>query len=268
MAKHRPVCAKTTLPPYRARLRRPGAGILDISVLRTGMGFISAAIAACLSTPVHAQSSSLNGEVALSSQLVDRGLPITPETPILQGAGTWTSPSGWSLGLSGSTETDSPGHFTEAQARGSRYWLLATDWQMQASLLYYNYSGSVRFYDRAEAGVNWIYRDILTLGLSAISVVGSPDHRLRGAADLNFHWPLAWNFSVSAGLGIAQPLLTPYNYEVVEHTNLYGYGMVGLVWAYGSWRAEFDHVMTDSDMRRQRGGPGTMPWIVTISRSF
>src|SRR3569623_370236 len=63
---------------------------------------------ACLPAAAHAQSR-LDGKIALSSQLVDRGLAITPATPILQGAVSWASPAGWSLGVAAAVETRSPG---------------------------------------------------------------------------------------------------------------------------------------------------------------
>jgi hypothetical protein len=244
-----------------------------LSVVCTGLGFLSAAMGACLPTPLHAQSSGLSGVAALSSQLDDRGLAITPATPIAQGAVTWASPAGWALGLSGSTEVRSPGRFAEVLVQGSRYWALSGNWQVQANLLYYSYSGSARSraYDRAEAGVNWIYRDILTFGLSAARAIGAQDHRPRGAADANFHWPLAWHFSLSAGAGVAQPLIAPYGpYGPYSHNNtsLYGYGLAGLIWERSSWRVELDRVMTDEGMRRQQGDMRAQPWVATISLSF
>ena len=54
---------------------------------------------------------------------------------------------------------------------------------MQASLLYYRHSGDARStaYDRGEAGINWLYRDTLTFGVSAIRLIGAGDRtRLRG----------------------------------------------------------------------------------------
>ncbi|WP_460877133.1 TorF family putative porin [Rhodanobacter koreensis] len=236
------------------------------------------AIAACLSMPLHAQSTTFTGTAALSSELIDRGQAITGNTPILQGAASWTSPAGWSLGLSGSTEVRSPGRVVEALVQASRYWSLSDDWQMQANLLYYRYPGETRSraYDRAETGVDWTYRDVLTFGMSAIYVIGARDHQPRGAADLSFHWPLAWHFSLSAGVGVAQPLIapyTPYGYGHAgsysyDRTGLHGYGHAGLLWSHGPWRIELDRIMADPETRQQWANLGASPWVATISRSF
>jgi uncharacterized protein (TIGR02001 family) len=240
--------------------------------------FIVLTMAACPSAPLHAQSSTLGGTVALSSQLVDRGMAITPATPILQGAVSWTTASGWSLGVSGSTEVRSPGHVVEALAQASRSWSLSDDWQMQTSLLYYNYPGNVRSraYDRAELGVGWVYRDVLTFTLSAAHVFRTGKRRPRAAADLGFHWPLAWHLSLTAGAGMAEALAPPANDRSHTHTDSYGYhpashyayGHAGLMWSNGPWQVELDRIATDTDMPRQRANLSTSPWVATISRAF
>jgi hypothetical protein len=227
----------------------------------------------CVSRPLHAQSSTVSGAVAVSSQLVDRGLAVTPATPILQAATSWTSASGWSLGLSAGTELRQPTHrLSEALAQLSRYWTLSGNWQMQGSLLYYGYPGNApaRPFDRTETGINWIYRDVLTFGLSAIYLTHGPHRDPRGAADLNFHWPLAWHFSLSLGAGVAQHLLSPYDsygYQGRLGTGVYGYGHAGLVWSDGAWRVELDRITTDPSMPR-RGYLVSQPWVGTVSWSF
>lgn len=251
---------------------------------RSVSGLASLMLGVCLPWGGHAQSTGFRGAVALGSQLVDRGQAITPATPILQGAASWTSPGGWSLGLSAGTELRSPDHLAEASAQVSHYWPLSSAWQMQTDLLYYRYSGSarVRTYDRAEAGVHWMYRDVLTFGLSAVRVMGARDRRLRGVADLDFHWPLPWHFYLSAGAGFAQAPTAPYRaygyagprypryYEYYEHESpgSYRYGHAGLIWAMGNWRAELERIATDPRMRRQPGAPVAAPWVATVSWSF
>ena len=281
MAEQRSLRIKATLRRYRAWLLHPDRGIRGTPVACARLGFMSVAMAACLSTPLHAQSTTFSGTAALSSELVDRGQAITGNTPILQGAVSWTSPAGWSLGLSGSAKVRSPGRVVEALVQVSRSWSLSGDWQMQANLLYYRYPGQTRSraYDRAETGVNWTYRDVLTFGLSAIHVIGAGNHQTRGAADLGFHWPLAWDFSLSAGMGIAQPLVAPYTpYTPYHHgymrpyyddrTGLHRYGHAGLLWSHGPWRIELDRIMADPETRRQWATLGASPWVATISRSF
>ena len=225
---------------------------------------------ACFTAPLHAQSTSLTGVAGVSSQLVDRGVAITPDTPTFQGAVSWSSPAGWSFSLSGSSELRSPGRVVEATAEASRYWSLSSDWQMQASLLYYSYpsSPSSRVYDRAETSVDWIYRDVLTFGVSAIHVFGGRDHQPRGAADVDLHWPLPWNFSLSTGAGIAQSLVapnSPYNYD---KASVYHYGHAGLTWETGPWRVELDRILVERSARRYWRNLSASPWVATISRSF
>lgn len=250
---------------------------------RSAFGLASLALGACLPWGLHAQSAGFHGAVALSSQLVDRGQAITAATPILQGAASWTSLTGWSLGLSAGTELRAPHHLAETSAQASRSWSLSDAWQMQADLLYYRYSGSTRMrtFDRAEAGVHWMYRDVLTFGLSAVRALGASDHRVRGAADLDFHWPLPWHSYLSAGVGIAQPPAATYrSYEYAGPWRVYGheygqalpssyrYGHAGLIWAMGNWRMELERIVTAPRMRRQRGAPGAAPWVATVSWSF
>jgi uncharacterized protein (TIGR02001 family) len=228
------------------------------------------ALMSFIAVPVHAQSTGINGTVALSSQLVDRGQAITPSTPVLQGALSWTSASGWSLGLSGSTEVRSPDQVVETLAQVSRYWSLSNDWQMQTGLLYYNYPGNSRsrVYNRAELGVSWIYRDVLTFGLSATHVFRTGNQRPRMAADVDFHWPLVWDFSLSAGAGIAETLIAPrppYTYDRPTH---YKYGHIGLIWRRGPWQMELEHIQTDPGKVGPRSNPDVSPWVATVSWSF
>jgi hypothetical protein len=262
-----------------ARSARPGHAVLRA-------GFAALLVGACLAPPLHAQSTAFNGTAALSSQLVDRGQAMTSNTPILQGAASWTFPAGWSLGLSGSAEVRSPGRLVAALAQASRHWSLAGDWQMQANLLYYRYAGAARSraFDRVETGLSWSYRDVLTLGLSAIHVVGSR-HRLRGAADISVHWPLARHFSLAAGAGIAQSPIAPYNaygyghagsheyghagsYSHRRSADFHSYGHVGLLWSRGPWRIELDRILADPETRWQWDAMGASPWVATVSRSF
>jgi len=233
-------------------------------------------LAACLPLVAQAQSSNVSGTVALSSQLVDRGQAVTPQTPVLQGALAWSFAKGWSLGASASVEAREPDRLAEALAQIARSWSLSPDWQMQANLVYYDYPGNphARGFDRTEAGLGWIYRDVLTLGVSAIYPVGKTDHHLHGAADIGFHWPLPRHFALSAGLGVTQTSYTYYayyghghgRYEYESH-DTYSYGHAGLLWNNGPWRVEVDRVAT-SGLTHRRGYPDTAPWMATVSWSF
>ncbi|WP_266182600.1 TorF family putative porin [Dyella humicola] len=257
-------------------MNAPVGGSLAYALLALGMG---------LSAAPPAQAADLSGTVALSSQLVDRGQAVSPQTPILQGAGSYSFATGWSLGLSASTEVRSPDHIAEALAQVSRDWSLATDWQMQAGVAYYDYPGNARArpYERVEGTLDWIYRDVLTFGLSAIYGMNSQVPRFRGAADVNFHWPLPAHFSFSAGAGVTRSAVSPchaggqecassYEYARPGYyeplpAETYGYGHAGLIWSKGSWHMELDRVVT-SGLTRPRGSFDTAPWLATVSLSF
>ncbi|HEX8776476.1 MAG TPA: hypothetical protein VF738_00025 [Rhodanobacter sp.] len=247
---------------------------------RLSLAALSATIAA---TPLHAQSNTFTGTLALSSQLVDRGLAITPVTPVLQGAVSFAAADGWVFGLSAGTQVRSPREGSDTLLQVDHYWLLPGDWRMQAGLAYYAYPGnaSARAFDRVEASMSWLYRDVLTFGLSAISLTRGSSHQPRGAADLDFHWPLPAHFSLTAGLGVAQPLPVGNYYSggsygvplyVPGHnayagrrpSSYYGYGQLGLAWSYAAWRVELDRIATDPSQRSMAAAP----WVATISWSF
>ncbi|HEX5953509.1 MAG TPA: TorF family putative porin, partial [Rhodanobacteraceae bacterium] len=189
---------------------------------------VAATIAICSLVPVHARAGELSGTVSLTSQLVDRGLAITAATPALQGGIAWTTPSGWSLGLSGGIELRSPDHVAESVARVARAWVLSENWRMQADMVYYHYAGRLHA-NVYEPGVYWVYRDVLTVGLSGVYVASADEHGLHPAVDVNFRWPLAGRFSISGGFGVAR-YAVPYGYpDEHYHTGYYRYGEAGLL---------------------------------------
>lgn len=229
-----------------------------------------------VSASAHAQSSPFGGEIALASQLVDRGLPLAADTPVLQGAASWASAGGWSLGLAGGVEVRS-GQPVLGLARASRTWAPSGDWLVQASLLYYDYrggDGGTR--DRADASVAFTYRDTVTFGVSALHPIGGWGQRLLGAADANVSWPLTPHLSFVAGAGVAQATVRPryragYHYRSRGHGRLqsYGYGNLGLAWAGGPWRLRIDRNLASLDAGRAYYGSGGSPdWVATVSWSF
>jgi uncharacterized protein (TIGR02001 family) len=237
------------------------------------------ALLACTALPsqAHAQSTNVTGTVALSSQLDDRGLKITSDTAVLQGAASLALPSGWSFGVAASTEVRDATPLAEALAQASHAWRMTPDWQFVASLAYYDYPGRGQgAFNRAEAGASWIYRDVLTLGIAALVPTGGDDHQPRGAVDVDFHWPLPWHMSLAAGAGYAQTRVPyyrvyadeygSYRYRHGDRVNSYGYGHLGLVWGKGPWRMEVDRVFVDKTIREQN--LAASPWVATVSWSF
>lgn len=225
-------------------------------------------LGACLSGPARGQTSHWSGAAGVSSQLVDRGLAISPAVPMLQGAVSWTSRQGWLFGLSGGTELRSPGQWAEATAQIARSWRLSADSQVQASLLYYGYSRLAQSpgYRRAEMDLSWIYRDFLVLNVSALRLSGLGHSRVLAAADLDLRWPLAPRLSLAAGLGVTQ-FQHLYGYDA-GRLGCYGYGNLGLAWNRGSWRLELDRVVTAGAPRQRPGTGGLSPWLATVAWSF
>lgn len=232
------------------------------------MGVAAFATAVALMWPdAAARASSFSGTLALSSQLVDRGLAVTRPGPVFQGALNWSSPGGWSAGVSASAQARTPRGFAGFVAQVARSWSLSPDWQMQASLLDYRYPshGRARTYDRAEVGVSWIYRDVLTFGVSAAHLDRYGGQRPRGAADLGLRWPLAHGFSLSASAGVAQELVPPRG-DGYDRRNHYYYGHAGLTWDNGPWRLELAHFTSDRD--RPSYQARVSPWIATVAWAF
>ncbi|MET4676993.1 uncharacterized protein (TIGR02001 family) [Luteibacter sp. PvP120] len=248
------------LPSPRAPARRSRAwrGWLKCSGLALSIGLAGMA---------QAQSVVTSGTVALSSQLVDRAVALTPATPILQGSVTWTTPTGWSLGLAASTRLRAPGRLAESLAQVARSWTLSDDWQVQVPLVYYRYppNGSWHVYDRVELAVVGIYRDTLTIGVSGAQLVHGANRGPRGAADLGFLWPLADHLTLSLGAGIAQTLIRP-RHVYDSDPGHYLYGQAGAIWDTGPWRFQLAHIVNG---QHGQGGPSRIaPWTATLSRSF
>jgi len=225
---------------------------------------------ACPRGPLRAQATPLGGTVALTSQLVDRGLPITSTRPVLQGELRWDAPGGWSLGVAAASELRST-RLAEGLLHVARSWPLSTNWQMQASVLYYDAPRRerARGYRRVEADLAWIYRDILTLNLAALRPIGSPDAHANPVAEANLHWPLARHLSLLAGAGVAR-FQRGYGYYRYYGggAGYYRYGQVGLAWSGERWRVELDRIATDGAPAARRGSGGLSPWLASVSWSF
>ena len=209
-----------------------------------------------------AQTAPFSGEVALTSQLVDRGRAVTSQTGVLQAAGDWIPSTGWSIGASASTKLDSPGRVVEAMVQGARYWSLSDSWQLQAGLIYYDYptNHQLKFYERVEGGLAVSYRDILTVGVSEAHLVHSDYETNRAALDISARWPLPGGFSVLGGVGVAQSYVAPYK--------SYRYGQVGLAWTHGPWRIELDRVYARREWLPVWRDLNPSPWLGTVSVAF
>lgn len=242
------------------------AGHLAQGAARRRRGALALAVALCL--PGTALAAKFGGAVGLSSQLVDRGIAVTADTPSLQVAGYWLPAPGWSLGASASTALDAPGQQLLTTVELSRSWTLSDSWQMQVGLLRYDYPGNRinRLFNRNEASIGWSYRDRLSVSLAAFELPDSYRGRWYGAADLTVHQPLPGHLSLSAGVGISQAPAALYGLD--DYADHYSYGHAGLMWNAGAWNVEIDRVFSDARSIYASRGGGIWPWVVTLSRAF
>jgi hypothetical protein len=209
--------------------------------------------AAAQATPVHAQ-------VALASDLTERGLLYGPVRPVLQ-AEVSASFGAWSAALAAGAQSNTS-QLERVSARLTRYWALSNDWQADAELNWYDYR-RLRYtpgYSATELGVSASFRDLLSLGASVrnYSDAGAPG--LRGAVDAGLRWPLAGRWSVTANLGWAQ--LPTY-----EGT-WYSYGSGGVGWESGGWNAGLGRTGASRAAREQLGGDAQSHWTAFVAKEF
>ncbi|HJU25074.1 MAG TPA: hypothetical protein VJ722_00220 [Rhodanobacteraceae bacterium] len=219
-----------------------------------------------LAAPAGARAGDVSGAVGLTSQLVDRGVAITEPGPVLEGLVAWNSPNGWSAAAAAAAEGRS-GHVAQGLVRVAKAWSLPGDWQMQASLQYYHYSGFARL-NAYEAGLAWTYRDLVTLSAAEIYAPDSR-YRVRPAVDLNIHWPLPQHFFLTAGLGYTRYVISRYaHHREYEVRDFYPYAQAGLGWSDGPWRVELNRVVLRGEVRRHLDRQAASPWLATIAWSF
>ncbi|UKE56566.1 hypothetical protein [Xanthomonas translucens] len=226
------------------------------------------ALAAALCLPCTALAAKVGGAVGISTQLVDRGIAVSSDTPSLQLAGYWLPAPGWSLSASASSALNAPGHQLLTTLELSRSWTLSDSWQMQAGVVRYSYPGNRinRLLNRNEASIGWSYRDRLSVSVGAFALPDSYPGRWYGAGDLTVHQPLLAQLSLSAGIGISQAPAVLYGVD--DYANHYSYGHAGLMWNAGAWSAEIDRVFSDAHSIYTRRRNGIWPWVATVSRAF
>ncbi len=208
-----------------------------------------------------AQTRSVVGELAVSSDLTDRGIVIGERRPVAQALLTLYDTAGWSAGLAVGVQ-DNTQNPHQVLVRAAYDWVLSNEWQTQASLLYYGYPASPAWqtFDRLELGTAWSYRDVLVLGLSAnhYRYPAPRQARPRWAMDLALRWPLSEQVALSAGLGQAQ----------LSGNGGYSYGNLGLAWRQGPWRAELSYLATDDRAHALFGAGAAQHWSYLLARAF
>ncbi len=208
-----------------------------------------------------AQTRDVTGELAVSSDLVERGIVVGRPRPIVQGLLSFYDARGWSVTTALGMQTYGS-QSTRAIVRGAYDGVIDNDWQYQASLQYYAYPGDAffRLYDRAEGTLSASFRDVFTVGLSAFHYVHTRDEisPMRWALDAGARWPLTPRLSLVGSLGVS----------AVRPRGQYLYGSVGAAWTTGPWRAELNYLASDRWAQRHIMGATPGRWAVTVIRSF
>lgn len=193
---------------------------------------LSLALAAS-STLVHADdipSSSVTGNVAITSDYVFRGLTQTWSQPAIQGGADLTLPSGFAAGLWGSniSEKSYPGASMELDLYASYGASISADWSWRAGLYGYVYPGgnldeaglSSRSFNTVEANAaltwKWLtlkYSHALTDYFAINTEQGySDDSKGTGYLQLDASLPIndAWSVALHAAhTNITTELVTP-----------------------------------------------------------
>ncbi|PPV00332.1 hypothetical protein XpopCFBP1817_00515 [Xanthomonas populi] len=218
-------------------------------------------------SPCGAMADNVGGAVALTSQLIDRGISIAPNTLTLQAAGYWLPSPGWSVSTSVALQSPSLSKPVAITAQAARAWMLDDRWQMQASLLYYGYptNQATRTFDRQEASLAWSYRDALTLSLSTFNFPRADQSPWNLAIDVTASIPLRNDVSLSIGAGCSRFPAMAYG---AAASGRYQYGQLGLKWSRARWTLKLERIATSSNTPRLQGGPGETPWLGTVSTTF
>ncbi|CAD0321388.1 TorF family putative porin [Xanthomonas hortorum] len=214
-----------------------------------------------------AMAANVGGAVALTSQLIDRGISIAPNKATLQAAGYWLPSPGWSVSTSVALQSPSLSKPVAVTAQAARAWMLDDRWQMQASLLYYGYptNQATRTFDRQEASLAWSYRDVLTFSVSVFNFPRADQSPWNVAIDVTANVPLQNDFSLLVGAGSSRFPAMAYG---AAESGRYQYGQLGLKWSRARWTLKLERIVTSSNTPRLQGGPGETPWLGTVSTTF
>jgi len=231
--------------------------------LRAGLlvaGLCAGASAAATQPP---GASEWSGAVALSSQLVDRGVATTAPKPILQAAAHWSPGEDWTLSLSAAAAADSPASPLQSGVAATRTWPLSDRWRWRVGLSHSRYLvAGVRSWrvERNELQMGWQYQDRAALTLSAVRLRGHA--RPYAALDLTWNRALTPQWSLAAGLGAAE--IARYR-DGVARSGAYGYGHLGVVWRRGRYSAELYRLAADSGAPRPWNVARAEPWTLTLA---
>jgi uncharacterized protein (TIGR02001 family) len=217
-------------------------------------------MASLAGSDVGAQTRSLSAEVALSSDLTDRGILIGPRSPITQAQLTLYDASGWSGSVAVGAQVGAPNP-SQVLLRGSYEWQVNNDWRMQAGALYYSYPSDeqLQLFDHTEVALSAGFRDVVAMSVATHNFTTANDQpRARWTAEMAFRWPLTETSALSWGLGQAW----------LDQQGKYRYWHIGSTWHVQPWRVDVAYVATDKDAERLFGEIALPHWIFSVARSF
>lgn len=208
-----------------------------------------------------AQTRDVTGEIAVSSDLTERGFQTPIKRPIVQGLLTLYDATGWSAGAVLGMQTNGR-RYGRAIVRLAYDGVLSNDWQYQAVTQYYAYpdNPTAQLLDRLETALSFSYRDLITAGASVFRYPHTRDaaRPMRWAVDLGGRLPIDEQFSLTGTIGLAE----------VRPQDRYAYGSVGAAWRQGPWRATLSYLATDDRARSVYPGNTAGHWSFMWARSF
>jgi hypothetical protein len=220
--------------------------------------FPSAAL--LLAAAASAQPLQWHGEVAMASELSDRGLLVGPLRPAAQAQlSAWIGPD-WTALVHVASQKDSQ----RVLARLAYTQAFSNDWQGELGLSAYRYSGLLSdVLNHLELGAGLTFRDMWSVTLSSQRYGQAPGRSAPKpvwALDTGLRWPLDAHWSLNASLGMAE---LPYDRGL-----RYRYGSLGMGWSRDGWRVGLDRVGTDATARRLLAPSARSRWSAVVAREF
>lgn len=145
--------------------------------------------------------------------------------------------------------------------------------QLSSPPTFYRVAGSVR---------PWALGLAALLGAVAAYgglVLAPPDYQQHDAYRIIFiHVPSAWmSLFIYAAMGVSAFIALVWRIKLAEvvamaygaaRSSRYQYGQVGLKWNRAGWTLKAERILTSGNTPRMQGGPGDMPWLGTVARTF
>ncbi len=222
-----------------------------------------------LASPVQA-SEAWTASIGLTTDYIYRGISQTRGEPAVQGGGQLQSPTGWSVGLWGSTvdfESSQSSNY-ELVIHAARAWSLAPDWSAQFSVAHHEYPNDARLdYDYDELTASLSFQQRITAS-AAWSPNTSRNNNWRSVTnrralsyELTLLQPLNEHWSLNAGVG---------HYDLRD---LFGTGYwfwnTGIAFTWGALQVDLLHIDVDAAADRLfRYSASGGRWTAALSWRF